>query len=52
MELYDRGAWFTVKQRIDELEKWLKEFPESEFAFRRRVELEAAKEQMKKILGA
>ena len=51
MELYDRGAWYTVKQRIEELKKWLELAPNSKLALKRRTELVAAEEQLKKIIG-
>ena len=51
VELYDRGAWYIVSQRIKELEKWLERFPQSEFYQKRKTELETAKVQLERILS-
>lgn len=49
MKLNLEATAFTIKQRIEELLFWLSHFPDSEFAPKRRAELEAAREQLKKI---
>jgi hypothetical protein len=37
---------FALKQRIDELTKWLGRYPSSPETSRRQIELETAKEQL------
>lgn len=40
---------FALKQRIDELTKWLRRYPRSPETSRRQTELDTAKEQLDKI---
>lgn len=49
MKLDIKETKFTLKQRIEELTKWLYRYPDSQESSRRNVELEAAKEQLEFI---
>lgn len=49
MKLSDKETIFTLKQRIDELKKWISLMPDSFLRQQRETELLAAKDQLSKF---